>query len=214
MRLRSLLIVTAVATALVPAAAGAAPVKRLSADGSVPAKWDLAKPVAQDHPDVVPPSAGGDGDGSNSISLAGFDDGDIIVTQGTLTGHAGEWDDDYYAGSTYNNCVWSANTTPVNGVQREEPRKYRAYDEAYGLWVPSVSATKRVSARNYCRAQKGEPYNISSLKSDQSRWYCSKLCWSSYKYTSAVDLDGNGGTYVWPIDLVNDGQTSMFAHSD
>lgn len=214
MRLRSMLIAIALATALVPAAASAAPNKALNDDGSIPVKWDMAKPQVKGHPDVAPPSASGDGDGSNTLSFANFDDGDMIVTQGTLTGHSGEWDEYYYNGSTYDNCVWSANTSPVNGVQREEPRKYRGFDEAYGIWVPSVSGTKRVAARNYCRAQKGEPYNIASLKSDQTRWYCSKLCWSSYKYTSSIDLDGNGGAYVWPIDLVNDGQTSLFAYSD
>ncbi|PKQ15284.1 MAG: hypothetical protein CVT67_10280 [Actinobacteria bacterium HGW-Actinobacteria-7] len=211
MKMKNLLIAAVVVAALVPATAQAAPNKVRNRDGSVPPKWDLAKPAAEDHPDVAPPSAGGSGDGTNNIAFTYFDDGDIIVTQGTLTGHAGEWDSYYYNGSTYDNCVWSANTTPSNGVQREEPRKYRGYDEAYGLWVPSASTTKRTKARSYCRAQNGEPYNITSLKSDQAHWYCSKLCWSSYKYTAAIDLDGNGGTYVWPIDLVNDGQTAVFA---
>jgi hypothetical protein len=213
--MRSLLIVAALATALLPVGAWAGPAKSLDHTGKVPKKWDLAKPPIEAHPDVAPPSAGGTGDGVNNISFANFENGDMIVTQGTSTGHAGEWDSAYYHGSTYDNCVWSANTTPVNGVQREEPRKYRTYDTAYGLWVPSVTATRRVGARNYCRAQNGEPYNITSSKADQSRWYCSKLCWSSYKYTTAgVDLDGNGGAYVWPIDLVNDSQTSVFARGN
>ncbi len=214
MKAKTLVAAVLMMTMLVPTTALAAPAKKLDARGKVPAKWDLPKPPVTPHPDVAPPSAGGSGDGVNNIAFGFFDDGDMIVTQGTATGHAGEWDSAWDKGSLYDKCVWSANTVPVNGVQREEPRKYRAYDSAYGLWVPSVSAAKRVEARNYCRAQNGEPYDIASSKTNQSRWYCSKLAWASYKYTSSVDLDANGGTWVWPIDLVNDSQSAIFARSN
>jgi hypothetical protein len=198
---------------LAPAAAAAGPIKRVGPNGKVPARWDLPKPESTGHADKAPPSAGGSGDGSNSLPFTDFESGDMVVTGGSLTGHAGEWDAGYYRGSLYDACIWSANTTPVNGVQREAPRKYRAYDCAWGLWVPSLSATKRASARSYCRAQLGEPYDISSSKSSQSAWYCSKLCWSSYRYTGSVDLDADGGFWVWPIDLVDDSQTSVFAYA-
>jgi hypothetical protein len=29
-----------------------------------------------------------------------------------------------------------------------------------------------------------------------------------------VDLDADGGYWVWPVDLVNDSQTSVFAMSE
>jgi len=189
--------------------AWAAPVKKADSDGKPPAKWDQAKPQVKGHSDKAPETAGGTGDGKNSISFSAFDDGDIIVVLGTSTGHAGEWDDAYHY-SDRSACVWSANTTPGNDVLREAAIKYRAYDRAYGLWVPSVSAANRAKARSYCRSQNGEPYLISSSKTDQSRWYCSKLAWSSYKYTAGVDLDGDGGYWVWPVDLINDSQTALF----
>jgi hypothetical protein len=203
-----------IASTVAPATARAVPAKHLNSDGSVPSRWNLAKPAASAHDDTAPASASGTGDGSNAIVFSGFESGDMIVTGGSLTGHAGEWDGGYYRGSLYDACIWSANTTPVNGVQREAPRKYRAYDCAWGLWVPSLSATKRAAARSYCRIQLSEPYDISSSKSNQSAWYCSKLCWSSYRYTVSFDLDADGGYWVWPIDLVNDGQTAVFAYSD
>ncbi len=190
---------------------GYAASKRPDHNGRAPSKWDLPKPARVAHPDVAPPSAGGDGSGYNTLSFAKFDDGDIVVTGGTATGHAGEWDERYYSGSLSDKCIWSANTTPVNGVQREDPRKYRAYDYAWGLWVPSASAAKRQSARTYCKSQLGEPYDIGSSKTDTSRWYCSKLAWGSYKSAAGIDLDADGGYWVWPIDLVNDSQTSVFA---
>ncbi len=194
-----------------PAVASAAPVKRADANGAVPPKWDQPKPDIKAHADEQPITAGGNGDGHNNIQFGAFEDGDIIVVLGTATGHAGEWDDYYHiTDSSY--CVWSANTLPGNDVLREAAVKYRTYDEAYGLWVPSVTLTNRVRARNYCRAQNNEPYNISSSKSDQTQWYCSKLVWGSYRYTVSLDLDADGGYWVWPVDLINDPATSVFVH--
>lgn len=213
MKRRTVAIVCLCLALTLPAQAFAAPVKAMQS-GRVPKKWDLAKPAVVSHPDTTPPSAGGDGDGANNIPFYGFDDGDLIVVLGTLTGHAGEWDDTRFNGSLYSYCVWSANTAPRNGVQLERPLKYRYYDVAYGLWVPYVTIARRVAARAYCSAQNGEPYNIQSSKTNQSAWYCSKLGWSSYRYTSGVDLDADGGYWVWPVDLLNDSQTSLFAYGD
>jgi len=197
----------------------------------VPPEYNLPKPEASEIPhsegmssepatdDSV--SALAVGDGTNNISFASFISGDILVVGPFYPGHAGEWDGYYYNGSAYSYCVWSANVVPVNGVQKEQPAKYKRYDFAYGLWVPSVTSGARSCARFYCRYQNGEPYVITSTKSDQSRWYCSKLVWASYYYnvgstheSTDPDLDGTGGTWVSPFDLVIDGQTSVFAYSN
>lgn len=161
--------------------------------------------------DECPEEAGSTGDGSNSLSFASFDDGDIIVAiQSWSVGHAGMWDDRYDRGAT-SACVWSAVKSYPGRVIREAPVKYRTYDRAYGLWVPSVSAWRRASARSYCAAQSGETYDINSSKTNQTRWYCSKLVWAGYKYQADVDLDANGGYWVAPVDLYNDAQTRCFA---
>lgn len=183
-------------------------------DGTAPERFDLAKPARVTHHDAEPPTAGGYGDGANSLAFTYFDDGDMCVVLGTATGHAGEWDGQYDTNSLYDFCLWSANVTPKSGVQREQPLKYRRYDVAYGLWVPSVSVATRERARSYCRTQNGEPYDIGSSKNDQARWYCSKLLWASYRYVANIDLDADGGYWVWPVDLVNDTQTSVFAKSN
>jgi hypothetical protein len=192
------------------AAAAERSTKKLGADGRLPGKWDLEKPKAVPHPDTAPPSAGGNGDGANGIHYTYFDSGDMAVVLGTATGHAGLFDKSYYSGlSSW--AMLSANTVPVNGVQRERCSKYRTYDEAYALWVPSY-ASYGTAARNYARSKLGQPYDISSSKADQTRWYCSKLCWSSWRYTAGVDLDGTGGYWVWPIDLVLSSRTAVFGH--
>jgi len=98
-------------------------------------------------------------------------------------------------------------------VQLEQPIKYRAYDRAYGLWVPSKAASG-AGVVTYCSLQRGEPYNIASSKTDYARWYCSKLPWVGWKLKAGVDLDADGGYWVWPVDLVNDSQTSVFAMSE
>ncbi len=205
------------------------PTKSVGKNGEIPSAWNIAKPKPQPHPDVPPPVpgnnnyknlvemenygvSGGNGDGRNNISFAHFDSGDIIVGLGTPTGHAGEFDLSRYSGiNSY--CIWSANVEPVNGVQLEQPVKYHGYDMAYGLWVPSLSYSARVAAKNYCESQKGEPYRLNAYKNTTDEWYCSKLCWGSYRWTAGMDLDADGGLYVWPVDLVNDDQTSVFAYS-
>lgn len=201
------------AAIVLPATAAAEP-KHVEPNGSVRAEWNLAKPKVKRHPDTAPDPAGGTGDGTNNIAFGSFDDGDMIVVLGVAFGHAGEWDSAYWHGSVYDRSFISANMTPVNGVQREQPIKYRQYDRAYGLWVPAVPPSGRVRARDYARTQMGEPYLITSSKSDQSRWYCSKLLWSSYRYTSGLDLDADGGYWVWPVDLVNHPKTYVFAYGN
>ena len=193
--------------------AGGRATKRVGPGGAVPARWNLPKPAVVPHDDVAPPGAGGIlGDGQNTIAFTSFDTGDMIVVLGTTFGHAGCWSDTLYSASRglYSYCIWSANTTPVNGVQLEQPVKYRAYDRAYGLWVPKKAGCGSAVV-SYCALQMGEPYNIVSSKTDYGRWYCSKLPWVGWKLKAGVDLDADGGSWVWPVDLVTDSDTAVFA---
>lgn len=197
---------------LTPGVAAAAPprLKRSDAAGRAPARYDLPKPRVAAHPDVAPPSAGGNGDGYNSITFGAFDDGDLVVVLGTSTGHAGVFDRTRNTG-IYSYAVISANTIPRSGVQYEQCIKYRAYPEAYGLWVPGCEWLGG-SVRDWCRRQLGEPYNIAAAKTDDSQWYCSKLCWAGWKRVASRDLDADGGYWVWPVDLVNSRNTAVFGH--
>jgi hypothetical protein len=211
-RLAAVLAAALVVAALFPGAAMAAEkrIKVSRPDGRAPAKWDLPKPKALPHPDVAPPTAGGNGDGYNNISFGAFDNGDIVVVLGTSTGHAGVFDRAYYS-SLNSYAVLSANVTPKNGVQRELCSKYRTYPEAYGLWVPGVDWLG-TSVRDYCRRQLGEPYNIASSKADETQWYCSKLAWAGWYRIAARDIDADGGYWVWPADLVNSRWTAVLGH--
>jgi hypothetical protein len=37
---------------------------------------------------------------------------------------------------------------------------------------------------------------------DNSHWYCSLLVWQAVYYVTGIDLDSNGGVYVYPNDLI------------
>lgn len=215
LRLTALAVASALIVTALPTVAAAGPpaeakgqIKRPNKDGSLPAKWNLPKPQVEGHPDVAPDPAGGNGDGKNSLSFGAFDSGDMVVALGTAFGHAGCFDKAKY--STRDSlCVWSANKTPVSAVQLERPRKYNSYDYAYGIWVPA-KYTYGSSVVNYCAAQKGEPYNINSSKSNTSEWYCSKLPWKGWQVRTGLDIDADGGYWVWPVDLVNSTHTKVF----
>jgi uncharacterized protein YycO len=107
--------------------------------------------------------------------------------------------------------VLSANTAPANGVQREQGLKYRTYDRAFGLSVPSKSGYA-IAARDYAYRQMGKPYSVAAPKTDLRSFYCSKLVWAAWRYTSGLDLDADGGFWVWPVDLVNSRYTSLFGY--
>ena len=38
---------------------------------------------------------------------------------------------------------------------------------------------------------------------DKKYWYCSLLIWQAFKDVLKMDLDGNGGVFVFPNDLIN-----------
>ncbi|MDO8914623.1 MAG: hypothetical protein Q7W16_00875 [Coriobacteriia bacterium] len=211
-RMAAALAAVMVAGILFPATVFAAErsAKSVGADGRVPAKWNLAKPEKKSHADVAPPSASGSGDGYNSMSFSYFDSGDMVVVLGTSTGHAGVFDRARYV-SLNSYAVLSANTTPKNGVQYETCVKYRRYDEAYGLWVPARDSYGS-AVRYYCRSKLNKPYDIMGAKTDETSFYCSKLAWLGWYRCSGLDLDGDGGYWVWPIDLVNASATYAFGH--
>jgi uncharacterized protein YycO len=164
------------------------------------------------HPDAEPYGAGSTvtNSGTNQVDFGAFEDGDIIVCTDPLspTGHAGIFDHRCYT-SIYSYGIISANMTPVNGVQREKCIKYRSYDRAYGLWVPSQYG-HRFQARDFAAKQLGKPYSVFCSKTDLRSFYCSKVAWVAWRFTAGVDLDGDGGYWVWPIDLVTSANTRIF----
>lgn len=200
------------------------------------ATFDLYKPPASYHPDRAPYLADGRDfqtpitgefaaisvtgqitgrmSGTNGITFDRFRDGDIVVVEDPagITGHAGLFDSRFYS-DIRSYAVLSANVSPANGVQREQCLKYRANDEAWGIYVIGQTSTRRTAARAWAYNQMGKPYNIFAPKTDLRSFYCSKLAWAAWRFTAAaVDLDADGGYWVWPIDLVNSHHTGVIGH--
>lgn len=99
----------------------------------------------------------------------------------------------------------------MNNVHYSTAKKFRNYDTAVGLYVNTLEYSFRVSARNYIKNQLGDPYKFTSYKHDTSAWYCSKLPWKAYYEVGNRDLDVDYGSYVYPDDIYEDGDTKIFA---
>lgn len=210
-KLTAAFIAAALTTTILTPAAYAAP-----AGGKMPQRHHERAEIAKDPAALaastidMPVEAGLPGDGSNNLQFGLFKDGDIILGFDAWTvGHAGILDGTRNI-SAYTYCVWSAIKSGTACVTLEQGGKYRQYDWAYGLYVPGASLAQRSSARRFASWQVGEPYLITSAKTDYGRWYCSKLPWAGYKTQAAHDLDANGGYWVTPADLYNDPETRVF----
>ena len=198
------------------------------------AAFGMAKPHVAPHPDTAPIDSlaatakssvsgellsvgsasliSGGNAGTNSISFTSLTDGDIVVVTDPnyFTGHAGLFDHSHYSG-ILSYAMLSANVDPYNGVQYEKCAKYRLNDRAYALRVPQEYG-HRIAVRDWASRQLGKPYSVLATKTDLSSFYCSKLAWAAYRYVSGVDLDADGGFWVWPIDLVNSRYTALIGY--
>jgi uncharacterized protein YycO len=150
---------------------------------------------------------------SNLITFNNFTEGDIVVVRtgaGSL-GHAGMFCQARYSGlNSY--AMISSNVSPKWGVQYETCQYYRTYEEAWGLRVKGMGYSNRLTARKWAEAQLGKPYGPTPIKTDKSSFYCSQLMWAAWYWTYKVDIDGNGGTVVLPMDIVIDGSLSSLGY--
>lgn len=113
--------------------------------------------------------------GTNNISFDSFWDGDIILVHDGLC----PWG--YYRhGGTYDARAGNFISAQMGqGVIRESTSWYtNNYDEAIGLYVPSVSGNCS-SMIDYLREHLGDDYNLTAF-SVRDSWYCTKLPWVGY----------------------------------
>lgn len=155
----------------------------------------------------------------NSISFDKFTIGDIIVAtsqgfhvQGAIR-HAAIFDSRRYHGSIDDKCLLTAE--PDQGVIYETIRFYREnFSEAWGLTVPKATIEERIKAVDEVSKFVGKPYSWRADKNDDENWYCSKVPWAAYKKSSGIDIDGNGGFWVLPIDIFTSKETEVFEYSN
>lgn len=68
-------------------------------------------------------------------------------------------------------------------------------------YAPNASWSERNDARNYAKQQDPDEYSLWTSKWNSSSWYCSKLAWKAYYEKIGIDIDYNGGYYVFPADI-------------
>lgn len=174
--------------------------------------------------------ASGDG---NNMPWTYFYYGDIVVMRNdgcSYSGypcywsHSAMFDTDWDTGSESAFAFWSAypngaapsdnSSSPysVNGVVGLQSKaSVHAYSSAQALWAPSTTAAQQIDTTWYAYYQRGEPYSTIAKKTKAKKWYCSKIPYRAYLKKTGLNLDYDGGYYVFPDDIYNDGDVSVFA---
>ncbi|MFN3596418.1 MAG: hypothetical protein ACK41D_04005 [Rubricoccaceae bacterium] len=65
--------------------------------------------------------------------------------------------------------------------------------------------SERKAAIAIARAQDPDPYSVWTSKTNSDYWYCSKLVWYAYRYSTGDSLDSDWGFWVFPNDIENSG---------
>jgi len=76
--------------------------------------------------------------------------------------------------------------------------------------VSRTTYAQRSSTSYFMETQLGKPWALNANKgynSDRKAWYC-KLAWAAYK-RQGIDLDYDGGIFVWPSDIARSSETSQ-----
>ena len=76
---------------------------------------------------------------------------------------------------------------------------------------PRLSKEQQQKIVDFVKKQDKDTYGISRKRfktskpnwADSDEWYCSLLAWQTYLYIANIDIDSNGGTLVFPNDILN-----------
>lgn len=76
----------------------------------------------------------------------------------------------------------------------------------------SVESSKR--AADWARGEHGNGYTLNLFSGNKKmertgETNCSRLVWASYKH-QGIDLDSDGGHFVWPIDIAKSEHVSTY----
>ncbi len=148
---------------------------------------------------------------TNDLHVESYDTGDICLPDddgavwwGAIN-HAGIFNKSLFNNNYYNSCFLSAE--PDIGVVYESPNHYRtAADRCYSVLVLNTTTTQKTMSFNYAAALAGigEPYSWYTTKDNYDIWYCSKIPYIGYLGVTGINIDYDGGYWVWPIDIYND----------
>jgi uncharacterized protein YycO len=83
---------------------------------------------------------------------------------------------------------------------------------AHKLYVTTTQA-KRNAAADWAATKLGYGYNLffaDNKNVEDDVYNCSQLVWAAYKKRAAVDIDANGGSSVYPVDIRNSSLTTSY----
>lgn len=153
----------------------------------------------------------------HSIDWSDWDYADVIVGNGPSSGSSNSVPYGYYRhAATYDGRSEDfINAMPDEGVYRETQNFWETeYREVAGFFASSANTTERVVAVQYLRDQIGEPYLWDSSKTTYSKWYCSKLPYVAYEKKADLNIDTDGGYWVFPDDIAEDNDMDLFMSSE
>lgn len=84
---------------------------------------------------------------------------------------------------------------------------------AQKLSVNTTDAKRKLAASYAYNHMRNKPYNIffdDNKHVPADSYNCSQLVWGAYKITSNIDLDGNGGSGVYPNDIRDSRLTTRY----
>lgn len=79
----------------------------------------------------------------------------------------------------------------------------------YRLRIP-LTETQAAVMRNFAETQLDGGYNILSVKQKNRKtdkmenldWHCATLVWQAYFIATGLDIDANGGLFIYPSDII------------
>jgi uncharacterized protein YycO len=83
---------------------------------------------------------------------------------------------------------------------------------AHKLYVTTTQA-KRNAAADWAATKLGYGYNLffaDNKNVEDDVYNCSQLVWAAYKKKAALDIDANGGSSVYPVDIRNSSLTTSY----
>ncbi|TYL45712.1 hypothetical protein FXB39_17250 [Nocardioides sp. BGMRC 2183] len=105
------------------------------------------------------------------------------------------------------------------GVRKIRTSKRRVPDnETFYFWIHASGQTDeedfvdQLAAAKWGRARVGADYRpwwMSTNKSLKAPFNCSQLIWAAYK-KRGINLDNNGGDHVFPVNIVQDSETTPY----
>jgi len=149
---------------------------------------------------------------AKSLPTDYLDSGDIILGATPIFGKSSVPYGYFRHGSTYSRFTGGfISAMPEYGVYHESIYFWSTeYGDVALTWVPNATYQQRDNMVMDMQMNVGEPYSFTTDKYNLDEWYCTKLPWDGYSYYSGIDIDFDGGHWVFPDDIAQDSDVAYY----